>query len=142
MNMNKQSQIETLQNVFHAITEQLQSLDTSAQYGMTCIELTILDLVANQPEVIIKDIGEQLNVAGSTLTSAIDRLEKRDFLRRTLTPRDRRSYGLELTAKGKTVLAEHHLAEIQTWEKILDALDDEAERLTFLQLLKKIAARL
>lgn len=41
----------------------------------------------------------------STLTGILDRLEERGLVRRRLRPEDRRSFAVELTARGRTLAA-------------------------------------
>jgi DNA-binding MarR family transcriptional regulator len=74
----------------------------------------------------------------STLTSILDRLEARQLILRTSDPRDRRTFVISLTARGRTVarrvarhleafearvLASASQAEIRTFLRVLDALD-------------------
>ncbi|MEL0638281.1 MarR family transcriptional regulator [Marinomonas sp. TI.3.20] len=49
------------------------------------------------------DIGKALNVDSSAITRMLDRLEKKDLIKRMVDPNDRRSTLIELTDKGKTV---------------------------------------
>ena len=76
------------------------------------------------------------------MTSAVDRLEKRHLLRRTISQRDRRSYGLELTEKGWRIRKEHGRIDQIVAETVLEALSDDQERETLTRLLAKINERL
>ena len=60
--------------------------------GITPLELHILKLVAERPDTILIEIRKLLGIPHSTLTSAIDRLERRSLLRRAVSHR-RRSGG-------------------------------------------------
>jgi len=105
---------------------------------MNTTELAIIRIISEKEDVIIKDIIEVLNLAKSTLTSIIDRLEKRNLIVRTISKRDRRSYRLELTEHGKMVQDDHIKFEEEVYGKIITALDTYEEREEFLKLIRKI----
>jgi DNA-binding MarR family transcriptional regulator len=100
----------------------------------------VIDLIAESPEIIMREICEAMEIPKSTLTSLIDRLEKRGCLHRVISPRDRRSYGLELTPLGHQIYEEHLRLEEALWTKILGTLDDDAEREEYIEIIRKIVA--
>ena len=108
----------------------------------TTIEISILNMIDNKSDVLLKEIKEKLQIPGSTLTSAIDRLEKKGLITRTISERDRRSYGLQLTDRGEKAQKIHIKAENELFEQILGSLDSNAECFAFLNSLKKIKKRL
>jgi DNA-binding MarR family transcriptional regulator len=110
--------------------------------GMAQLDLHILKLIAERPDIILKDIADELEIPSSTLTSAINRLEKKELLRRIISQRDRRSYGLEITAKGWRIKKEHDQIDRMLSEKVLDALDSPEEAQIFFALLAKVNKRL
>lgn len=109
---------------------------------ITLVELHVLKLVCERPELILKEIREELDIPQSTLTSAIDRLEKRKLVRRVISDRDGRSFVPEVTEAGKRVQEEHDRIDEQVTRRLLDLLDSEEEREVFLQMLTKISQRL
>ncbi len=48
-----------------------------------------------------KELGEKMNIKGSSVARLADRLEKEDFIKRIRDPEDRRITNLVLTEKGK-----------------------------------------
>ncbi len=106
--------------------------------GVSKMELHILLLVQGRPDIVLGEIREKLGVPNSTLTGVIDRMEKQGLARRTISQRDRRSYGLEMLEKGREVRKEHDRILIMLATKMLAALD-ENERKTFIGLLTKAA---
>lgn len=106
--------------------------------GATTIEISILNIVDNHPDVMLKEIKERLNIPGSTLTSAVDRLEDKNLIKRVISIRDRRSFGLELTDQGKKAQKNHIEAEEKLFSHILKALDSKEEQKKFLSSLEKI----
>lgn len=110
--------------------------------GITPLELHILKLVAERPDTILIEIRKLLGIPHSTLTSAIDRLERRRLLRRVVSDRDRRSYALELTRDGRAVQGEHDRVDRMLAGRFLDALDTEKEKRQFVRLLAKASQKL
>ena len=94
--------------------------------------------MSKNPDVILGEIISSLDIPKSTLTSAIDRLEKRKYINRIISKRDRRSYGLELTEEGQLAQKEHIDLEYMAYGRILNALDTEEEKQELFKLLKKI----
>ncbi len=105
---------------------------------LTTMEIGIIRIVYEREDVILKEICTMLDIPKSTLTSAIDRLERLNYVNRTISKRDRRSYGLQLTEEGKSVKNEHLAFEKKLYGYILSALDTNDERKEFLKLFRKI----
>lgn len=83
------------------------------------------------------NIAEYFGVTRSTVTGLLDWLEKRDLLRRKLSTEDRRSFALELTDEGRTLLDQALPAFWDMCESLTSGLD-EAE----CQVLQKVLAKL
>ncbi len=143
MNKVNPEQIVKLDEIMHTIQKRYKNYQTDIEAlfpeGITSTELSIIKIVNSRPEIIIKEVSEYLDLAGSTLTSAIDRLEKRKLMRRVVSTRNRRSFGLELTEEGIRINTLHEAAERQIWSRILGKLENEQERETFLRLLEAIS---
>lgn len=139
----KKEHIKMLDSLMHLFYKRMNNfnVEINSTYfqGVTSIEISILGIVGESPDVILKEIGEQLQVPASTLTNAVDRLEKRNLLMRSISKRDRRSFGLILTDEGRKLYQEHEKAEQITWNKILGTLENDEEVELFLSLMKKIA---
>jgi len=92
-------------------------------------ELAPLELSAPQAIVIIKtSLGEDAHAAEfcrdlqydpGAMTRLLDRLEKRGFLRRVRSPRDRRAIRLELTEKGQAALPRIKVAAVTVFNRFL-----------------------
>jgi DNA-binding MarR family transcriptional regulator len=138
----KAEHIDKLDHVMHIFYRRMNSLgeemDIHQTQGATPIEISILGMVGKNPDIILKDIIDMLQIPGSTLTNAVDRLEKRSFLNRVISKRDRRSYGLSLTDEGRKVYLKHQKTEQLLWDKILSTLDSDEEIELFLHLIEKV----
>lgn len=138
----KQEQYHRFDDVMHRIYKRLRQLhgdiNTMFPDGITSSELSVLKIASRYPDAVLKEISQYLDLPGSTLTSAIDRLEKRKLVKRVISKKNRRSYVLELTQEGIKISAMHEAAEKELWEKVLGALSEDNERDTLIDLLDKI----
>ncbi|WP_411682375.1 MarR family winged helix-turn-helix transcriptional regulator [Clostridium thailandense] len=142
MNKVKEEQYQRFDDVMHRIYKRLRQLhgevNTMFPEGITSSELSVLKVASKYPDAALKEISNYLDIPGSTLTSIIDRLEKRNLLRRAISPQNRRSYVLELTQEGIKISDLHEAAEKELWKKVLGALSENNERDTLIELLDKI----
>ncbi|WPC44101.1 MarR family winged helix-turn-helix transcriptional regulator [Clostridium sp. JS66] len=143
MNKVNEEQFQRFDAVMHKIYKRLRQLqgdiDTMFPDGITSNELSVLKVASKYPDAALKEISQYLDVPGSTLTSTVDRLEKRNLVKRVISSKNRRSYSLELTQDGVKISELHEDAENQLWKKVLGALDKDSERDTLINLLDKIS---
>ena len=107
-------------------------------YNLTSMEVSLINMVYGTEDIILKEICAQLDIPKSTLTSAIDRLERMNYINRIISIRDRRSYGLKLTEEGCRVRDEQLAFERKLYGYLLNALDTNEERELLMQLLRKM----
>lgn len=136
--MNKDNQIEK----FRVLWEQIMisnkmEVCTEELKGATILDVNILRLLLNNTEIIPKEIAGKLNIPNSTLTNAINRLEKKGLLKRKLNSNDLRSLQLLLTDKGKQAIRNHHDAERILIGNILNILS-ENEATSLIDIFEKI----
>jgi DNA-binding MarR family transcriptional regulator len=111
--------------------------------GITQGEGHILSHLAASGDTKIAELHRALAHRRSTLTSILDRLAERGFITRESDPKDRRSFIVRLSKKGKTVAGEVHreLARLeesalkgiagpqfQSVVKVLQALEKNADQ--------------
>lgn len=143
MDKECKKQVKELNLLWHQMFSESNYKNIAAKYPnmqqLSSNEISIVRIISESEEVIIKDILEILDIPKSTLTSMIDKLEKNNILIRAISKRDRRSYKLELTEKGKIIQDEHVKFEEELYGKIITSLDTYEERKEFLRLIRKIA---
>lgn len=141
-----EEEIEGIDKVWHELIFSMQrtneELWKDKLSGISTIEISILSILERKPDVILKEIADDLLIPGSTLTSAVDRLEKRGLLKRVISEKDRRSFGLCLTTEGKFVQEEHRKSEKLLWKEILGAYETSEDRREFVRLLHQLANHL
>ncbi|MCL1820384.1 MAG: MarR family transcriptional regulator [Oscillospiraceae bacterium] len=117
--------------------------DDVGKYGQlsnyTPTEINLILLVGNTQNMLLREFLEILKIPKSTLTSIINRLEKREYINRVINQRDKRSFGLKLTERGKQFMELYTDYQKEMGTKILRGLNSEEQQQLF-HLLKKISA--
>ncbi len=106
------------------VGERLAALDlTSAQWGVV---VTLADGAASTPA----ELSRMLDYDPGAMTRLIDRLEKKDIVRRTRSTDDRRSVSLELTQRGRDLFPEILPLIVGVYNELLTGFSkDEATQL-------------
>ncbi|WP_172197573.1 MarR family winged helix-turn-helix transcriptional regulator [Saccharibacillus qingshengii] len=107
------------------------------KHGLSPSEFTILEVLYNKGRFPLQQIGEKILITSGSVTYNIDKLEKRELLRRVPSPNDRRVIYAEITDQGRELfdrIFPDHAAEVQ---RIMGGLTaDETEAAA--ELLKKL----
>ncbi|ADK14829.1 MULTISPECIES: MarR family winged helix-turn-helix transcriptional regulator [Clostridium] len=142
MSKSNKKQIEEFSELWHQIIKKSNFRKIEDQFqrlnGLTTIEISIINIVSKNPDVILGEIVLALDIPKSTLTNAINRLEKRNYINRIISKRDRRSYGLKLTEEGHLAQKEHLDFEHTVYGRLLDALDTDEEKQELFKLFRKM----
>jgi DNA-binding MarR family transcriptional regulator len=116
-------------------------LDDLRERGLTQGEAHILALLAYSRRANVADLHRGLAHKRSTLTSILDRLARRRLVTRAVGQKDRRTFVVRLTAKGRRLAqrVQRHLrslelavarrvsaTDIKRFIKVLTALEQEA----------------
>ncbi len=120
------------------VWDRIMAKSYSKLSGLSTVEISVLRILCQQPDKIMKEIGEELHIGKSTLTGVIDRLEKRGYLRRVINPRDRRSFALEVTRQGKAAQQEHVRIEADLYGDIAAFLQENGALDAYLELSQKL----
>jgi DNA-binding MarR family transcriptional regulator len=106
--------------------------------GLKAVEFSILVLVAANPEVNQKQLGQALDVSAPNMAITLDRMVERGWVERVRSTRDRRAMLIHLTAAGREL--------VQRAEKIAATMEhgalrmlSSAERALLVELLLKVA---
>ena len=108
-----------------------------AAQGIGLSDFMVLEVLLHKGPQTISSIGEKVLLASASMTSAIDRLEKRDLVRRKTCDSDRRIRFVELTKSGKAFIEEIYARHEKDLEFIASELSNE-ERRALYEGLKKI----
>lgn len=79
--------------------------DFARQYGLTATQMSIIDhLGRKQEDVLQRDLEQEFNIRRSTATLILQRMEKKDLIKRTPAQIDARQRAVVLTDKGKQLV--------------------------------------
>jgi DNA-binding MarR family transcriptional regulator len=87
------------------------------------------------------EIGERLLITSGTMTTVIDTLERRGYVRRVPHPSDRRKVLIEITESARSFL-DRTMPQIHAMEREWVALLESEEQAHLVELLGKVQARL
>lgn len=116
--------------------------DFYARIGVTGLSPSLfsaLILVERNPGLQQSRLGEALGVARSGAMTMVDRLERLGLVERRADARDRRAYGLFLTAAGRQQMA-GFIARVQHHDKLINQALTPEEHRTLMRLLRKFIA--
>ena len=108
-----------------------------AAQGLGLSDFMVLEVLLHKGPLTISAIGEKVLLASASMTSAIDRLEKRGLVRRKTCDSDRRIRFVELTDCGKAFTEEIYARHEKDLEAVIGGLDEEERRVIY-DGLKKI----
>jgi DNA-binding MarR family transcriptional regulator len=76
----------------------------------------------------MRKLSQVIHVAPTTMTSIVDRLVKRDYLRRRRAQQDRREVLIALSEKGKQFYEQHHHQALEMYVNFLSTLPDKGKK--------------
>jgi len=103
------------------------------------VEFSILMLVAQNPQVNQKQLGQALDISAPNMAVTLDRMVERGWVERVRSTKDRRAQHIHLTVEGAQL--------VQRAEKIAATMEapylavlSPAERALLIELLHKVAS--
>ena len=105
--------------------------------GLGLSDFMVLEVLLHKGPLTISVIGEKVLLASASMTSAIDRLEKRGLVLRRSCNSDRRIRLVELTERGRAFIEELYARHEKDLGTVFAGLC-ETERRTTYEALKKI----
>jgi len=91
-----------LRRIIRAID--LRSKQLSREVGLTGPQLLVLQNIGAQPNIMVRQIAENINLSPATVTSILDRLEARGLVNRVRSTEDKRKVAISLTGSGEASL--------------------------------------
>jgi len=111
--------------------------ESIADTGMQLSEFTIMEVLLHKGPLPINAIGEKVLLTSGAMTAAINRLEKKGFVRRIQDKVDGRIFHVHLTEIGRIVIRKAYAKHAANLETVAAPLS-HAERNELVRLLKKI----
>ncbi|MFI1584224.1 MarR family winged helix-turn-helix transcriptional regulator [Embleya sp. NPDC020630] len=110
--------------------------ESSRDHGLTPQQGQLLCVLMPQPYGM-RELGEMLGLAKSSLTGLVDRTVQRDLVRREPDPGDRRAVRIALTEQGAELAEEFYAETCRRVEKLPTGLGD-ADRTRLADLLSRL----
>lgn len=136
--------MDRIEEVLVSLRRVTRAIDLHSKYlmktaGLTAPQMLILQTLRDQGDAIISDIAGQVSLSQATVTSIIDRLEKRGLVTRARSSQDKRKVyacltdeGFELIRNAPTPLQDYfkrQFGDLHDWEQtqILSSLQRLAQ---------------
>src|SRR6478672_7708281 len=100
-------------------------------------DFRVLEALLHKGSLPVNTLGPKVWLTPGSISVAVDRLVKKGLVSRKDHPRDRRVRQVELTAKGRALIARGFKGHAAAMETVLGVLSKN-ERLTLLRILKKL----
>lgn len=107
------------------------------ELGMCASDFGALEILLHKGPLPVNELGRKLLLTSGSITTAIDRLEKRGLVRRELIAADRRARVVHLTPAGRKLIEKAFAAHAADMERAAAVLDG-TERSMLVTLLKKL----
>jgi MarR family 2-MHQ and catechol resistance regulon transcriptional repressor len=107
--------------------------------GLSLTDFMLLEGLLHKGSMTITEIQASALLATGSMTAAIDRLESKGLIARTLSKSDRRARVLQLTGEGKAVITlayQEHSGDLKRWMGVLSA-DERSSTFTNLRKLER-----
>lgn len=105
--------------------------------GLGLSDFAVLEVLLSKGPQKVNDIGRRVDLTSGSITTAVDRLEKRGLVVRELDDGDRRSRIVRLTPAGRAHIDEIFAQHAAALEAASSGLT-KAERKSLIELLKKL----
>ena len=134
------AQVEQLTRAFERFTRRFKVAEAAAaaDNALNALDAQALVFVGANPGCGIGDVARYLNVALTTMSSAIDRLVRKSLIERQRPDEDRRSVALTATDTGRQAIEDHIAAYREACRLMLRALEPK-EQAELIRLTEKIA---
>jgi MarR family 2-MHQ and catechol resistance regulon transcriptional repressor len=108
-----------------------------AKEGLCLSDFMVLEVLLHKGPMTISDIGEKVLLANASMTSAVDRLERRSLVFRKHSDTDRRVTIIDLTGHGRAFISDLYARHVQDIEAVTNVLTAR-EQVQLRALLKKL----
>ena len=124
-----------LMKAYHALAARAEESLNLSETGLGDSDFRVLEALLSKGPLPVNTIGPKVWLTPGSISVAVDRLERKKLVKRRTTD-DRRVRLVELTAKGRELVAKTFEKHAATMEKATSL--SKEERLKLLELLKKL----
>ena len=124
-----------LMKAYHALAARAEESLNLSETGLGDSDFRVLEALLSKGPLPVNTIGPKVWLTPGSISVAVDRLERKKLVKRRTTD-DRRVRRVELTAKGRELVAKTFEKHAATMEKATGLSTEERSKL--LELLKKL----
>ncbi len=117
--------IEHIHRISHRLADVFEMFEQGSSgiiKDLSKLEISVIVRLYKNPQIIMRDLSEDLHISKSSMTGIVDHLEELGYLRRVTNRSDRRSYALEITEAGKLAQLQHEEYEKQACLQFIDIM--------------------
>lgn len=135
--------MSSVEDVLVALRRVIRATDLHSKHlakttGLTAPQILLLQTIRNKGEVTIGELAIDISLSQATVTTILDRLEKRALVYRARSTEDKRKVHAYLTEHGKAVLQEAPIPLQQHFTKQFRDLE-EWEQTMIISALQRVA---
>ena len=131
---------DTLVNLFNEIWElEKEAIITEEFKDITNNDMHIIEAIGLSGENTMSSVAKKLKITAGSLTTAVNALVRKAYVKRERSEEDRRVVYIALTEKGEKAFYHHEQFHRQMTNAVIEKLDDE-EIDALVEMLKDISA--
>jgi len=132
--LNRETLLSNIQEVLVALRRVIRATDLHSKHlskttGLTAPQMLLMQTIRDKGEVTIGELANEISLSQATVTTILDRLEKREFVYRERSKEDKRKVHAYLTDQATEVLKEapiplqehftRQFGDLQEWEQTM-----------------------
>jgi len=130
-------------HVFLVLWKALHAVESYAvrsigEMGIGSTDFAVLEALLHKGPLPVNEIGKKVLLTSGSITTAVDRLEKKRLVERRAHGSDRRARIVHLTRQGRALIIRAYTQHAADIERLAAASLTKSERATLIRLLKKI----
>ena len=131
---------ELLVNLFHNVMDaEAKAVITDEFRDITNNDMHIIEAIGLSGENTMSSVAKKLKITAGSLTTAVNALVRKAYVKRERSEEDRRVVYIALTEKGEKAFYHHEQFHRQMTNAVIEKLDDE-EIDALVKMLKDISA--
>ncbi|PIE37533.1 MAG: MarR family transcriptional regulator [Gammaproteobacteria bacterium] len=136
--------MNTVNEVLSSLRQIIRAIDIDSKrlhktFGLTSPQLILLSTVQANPKLTIRQASQEVSLSQGTVTTILDKLQKKGLVKRQRSEADKRKIHLLLTSEGEALLQSTPELLQSSFRDSFTALE-EWEQLQILASLKRLSA--
>lgn len=113
--------------IFNLVLKSEQKFLRDLGVNLSISEIRTIDAIGKSMEKTMSEVASNLSITLGTLTASINNLEKKGFVKRTRSEKDRRVVIVSLTEQGNEVVDQHNIYHDNMIRDIVENLSTNEE---------------